>query len=178
MSTIHDKDSVVSLLERLGRVCREVKGLPEFVKRSMALNAGLLETDLDELEGLVEQAKEHVEDDLHGGDGYYEASELHSYGYIHESEINCKDNFELILDAIRNLHRASSDDQEKLILEVLKKQDVISEATELSALLHKTDLNIRCIDTETLETVLTVLRNPFNAELADKIHGETNEIGF
>ena len=58
---IHDKDSVVSLLERLERVCREVKGLPEFVKRSMALNAGLLENDLDDLEGLIEQTKEHVE---------------------------------------------------------------------------------------------------------------------
>ena len=58
---IHDKDSVVTLLERLERVCREVKGLPEFVKRGMALNVGCLVTDLDELEGLVEQGREHVE---------------------------------------------------------------------------------------------------------------------
>ena len=175
---IDDKDSVVSLLERLERVSREVKGLPEFVKRSLALNAGLLENDLDDLEGLIEQCKTVIEDDLHDGDGFVAYSDLVDEGYHHESEINCKDNFELILDAIRNLHCADSDDQEKLILEVLKKQDVISEATELSALLHKTDLNIRCIDTETLETLLTVLCNPFNAELADKIQGETNEIGF
>ena len=58
---MYDKDGVTGLLERLERVCREVKGLPEFVKRGMALNAGCLVTDLDELEGLVEQAREHVE---------------------------------------------------------------------------------------------------------------------
>ena len=62
---IHDKDSVVGLLERLERVCREVKGLPDFVKRGMALNVGCLVTDLDELEGLIEQARTYVEDDLY-----------------------------------------------------------------------------------------------------------------
>lgn len=61
MTSISDKDDVVTLLERLEKVCREVKGLPEFVKASMALNVRCLITDLDELEGLVEQAKEHVE---------------------------------------------------------------------------------------------------------------------
>lgn len=177
MISINDKDGVVALLERLERVCREVKGLPDFAKRNMAVQAGCLESDLDELEGLIEQACDVVRE-MHDGDGFVAYSDLADEGYYHESEINCKDNFKLVLEAIRNLHRADSDDQEKLILEVLKKQDVISEATELSALLHKTDLNIRCIDTETLETVLTVLRNPFNAELADKIQGETNEIGF
>ena len=55
------KNSVVTLLERLERVCREVKGLPEDVKQGIAVQAGCLVTDLDELEGLVEQAKEHVE---------------------------------------------------------------------------------------------------------------------
>lgn len=59
---IYDKDHVVTLLERLERVCREVKGLPDFVKRGMALNVGCLVTDLDELEGLLEQAKTVVED--------------------------------------------------------------------------------------------------------------------
>ena len=62
---IYDKDNVVGLLERLERVCREVKGLPDFVKRGMALNVGCLVTDLDELEGLVEQARTYVEDDLY-----------------------------------------------------------------------------------------------------------------
>ena len=62
---MQDKDSVVGLLERLERVCREVKGLPDFVKRGMALNVGCLVTDLDELEGLVEQARTYVEDDLY-----------------------------------------------------------------------------------------------------------------
>ena len=62
---MQDKDSVVGLLERLERVCREVKGLPDFVKQSIALNAGCLVTDLDELEGLVEQARACVEDDLY-----------------------------------------------------------------------------------------------------------------
>lgn len=56
MTSIHDKDDVVKLLERLERVSREVKGLPDFVKRSISVNAGCLETDLDELEGLVTQA--------------------------------------------------------------------------------------------------------------------------
>lgn len=65
MSTIYDKDGVTGLLERLEKVCREVKGLPDFVKRGMALNVGCLVTDLDELEGLVEQAKTVVEDDLY-----------------------------------------------------------------------------------------------------------------
>ena len=175
---MQDKDSVVGLLERLERVCREVKGLPEDVKGKIAVNAGCLVTDLDELEGLVEQAKTVVEDDLHDGDDWYSESELADYGYIHESEINCNDNMALITDAVRDLYRANADDQEKLILEVLRCQDTVTEATHLSAILHKTDLSIRCIDTDTLESVLSVLRNPFNIELADKIHGETNEIGF
>ena len=61
MSTINDKNSVMTLLERLEKVCREVKGLDETVKQGIAVQAGCLVTDLDELEGLVEQAKEHVE---------------------------------------------------------------------------------------------------------------------
>ena len=84
----------------------------------------------------------------------------------------------MVLEALGDLSLADSDDQERLIEKVLKKQDAITEATALSAILHKTDLNIRAIDTETLEEVLELLRNPFNAELAEKIHGETNEIGF
>lgn len=62
---IYDKDSVVGLLERLERVCREVKGLPDEIKDRMALNVGCLVTDLDDLEGLVEQARACVEDDLY-----------------------------------------------------------------------------------------------------------------
>ena len=176
MSTINDKNSVVTLLERLERVCREVKVLDETVKQGIAVQAGCLVTDLDDLEGLIEQCKTVVEDELHDGDGFVAYSDLSDEGYIHESEINCRDNIDLIIDAVRDLHRASSKDQEKLILEVLKSQDVISEATGLSALLHKTDLKIRCIDTDTLESVLGVLRNPFNAELAEIIQGETNNI--
>ena len=79
---IYDKDSVVGLLERLERVTREVKGLSEDVKQSIALNAGCLVTDLDELEGLVEQAKDCVNDDLHDGDDWYSESELADYGSI------------------------------------------------------------------------------------------------
>ena len=55
MTSINDKDGVVKLLERLERVSREIKGLPDFVKRTMAVQAGCLESDLDELEGLVTQ---------------------------------------------------------------------------------------------------------------------------
>lgn len=62
MTSIHDKDGVVKLLERLERVCREVKGLPDFDKRTMAVQAGCLESDLDELEDLVTQAREVVGD--------------------------------------------------------------------------------------------------------------------
>ena len=65
---IHDKDSVVGLLERLERVLREVKGLPDEIKDRIALNVGCLVTDLDELEGLVEQGREHVES-MVDGDG-------------------------------------------------------------------------------------------------------------
>ena len=98
--------------------------------------------------------------------------------HSHENEINVKDNPELMMRAVHSMYRASNDDQRSLILAVLEAQDVVTEATELSALLHRTKLNIRAIDTETLETVLTVLRNPFNEELAEKIQGETNEIDF
>ena len=61
MSTINDKNNVVTLLERLERVCREVKSLPDDVKQGIAVQAGCLVNDLDGLEGLVEQCKEHVE---------------------------------------------------------------------------------------------------------------------
>ena len=105
---MQDKDSVVGLLERLERVTREVKGLPDFVKRGMALNVGCLVTDLDELEGLVEQGREHVESMVDGD------------GYVHKSEINCKDNFKVVLEAVKDLHRADPEDQEKLIMEVFR----------------------------------------------------------
>ena len=59
---MQDKDSVVGLLERLERVTREVKGLDEDVKGQIAVNAGCLVTDLDELEELVGQARTYVED--------------------------------------------------------------------------------------------------------------------
>ena len=117
---MQDKDSVVGLLERLERVLREVKGLPDEIKDRMALNAGCLVTDLDELEGLVEQAKDCVNDNLHDGDDWYSESELADYGYIHESEINCKDNFKVVLEAVKDLHRADPEDQEKLIMEVFR----------------------------------------------------------
>ena len=61
MTSIHDKDGVMELFERLERVCREVKGLPDFAKLSIALNAGCLVRELDNLEELVSEAKEHVE---------------------------------------------------------------------------------------------------------------------
>lgn len=61
MTAIYDKDNVLTLLERLERVCREVKGLPDDVRQGIAVNAGCLVTDLDELEELVEQGREHVE---------------------------------------------------------------------------------------------------------------------
>ena len=177
MGPINDKDGVVRLLESLERVCREIKGLPDFVKRTMAVNAGCLETDLDELEDLVTQARECVEDDLVDTDDgeYYHRDELRDDGYIHESEINCKDNFEIVLDALGNLNRATSDEQIELVMKVLKTQDTITTATELSAILHDTRIDARAVSVETLETVLELLRTPFNAELADKLHGETNE---
>ena len=49
MTGVYDKNNVVTLLERLERVCREVKGLPDDVKDRMALNVGCLVTDLDPL---------------------------------------------------------------------------------------------------------------------------------
>lgn len=67
MTSINDKDDVVKLLERLERVSREIKGLPAFAKSKMAVDAGVLETELDELEGLVTQAKDVVED-MHDSD--------------------------------------------------------------------------------------------------------------
>lgn len=100
-------------------------------------------SEVEDAERLLDECKTVVENDLHDGAGYYEESELGYNGYVHEDEINCSDNFELVLDAVRDLHRADSDDQEKLILAVLKTQDVVTEATQLSALLHKTDLAIR-----------------------------------
>lgn len=180
MSSINDKDGVVALLERLGRVCREVKGLPSFAKHSMAVQAGCLESDLDELEDLVAQAKTIVEDDLVNvrDDYWYQEDDLQDYGYIHKSEIKCRNNIDLVNSALDDLHRATSDEQVELVTKVLKTQDAITKATELSAILHKTDIDARAVSVETLETVLGMLLNPFNAELADKLHGETNEVGF
>ena len=161
----------MSDLHNLKRVLLE---LPEVEQKRIAIQAGILD-----IESVLDEAIDREENWIDPDSGhYYEESELGSYGYTHQSEINCQDNFELVLEALDDLHRADSDDQERLILKVLQKQDAISEATALSAILHNTNLNIRAIDTETLEEVLELLRNPFNAELAEKIHGETNEIGF
>ena len=82
--------------------------MPDEIKDRIALNVGCLVTDLDELEGLIEQGREHVE------------SELAYYGYVHKSEINCKDNFKVVLEAVKDLHRADPEDQEKLIMEVFR----------------------------------------------------------
>ena len=105
---IYDKDGVTGLLERLEKVCREVKRLPDEIKDRIALNVGCLVTDLGELEGLVEQGREHVESMVDGD------------GYVHKSEINCKDNFKVVLEAVKDLHRADPEDQEKLIMEVFR----------------------------------------------------------
>ena len=180
MGPINDKDDVVKLLECLERVCREVRGLPDFVKRTMAVQAGCLESELDELESLVTQAREVVGDELTDASegGWYHEDELRDHGYIHESEINCRDDVYLVMSALDDLHRATSDEQRELVAKVLKTQDAIETATELSAILHDTRIDARAVSVETLETVLGMLRNPFNAELADKLHGETNEVGF
>lgn len=161
----------MSDLHNLKRVLLE---LPEVEQKRIAIQAGILN-----IESVLDEAIDREENWIDPDSGhYYEESELSDYGYTHESEINCQDNFDLVLGALDDLNLISNEDQERIIETVLKKQDAISEATALSAILHKTDLNIRAIDTETLEEVLALLRNPFNAELAEKIHGETNEIGF
>lgn len=161
----------MSDLHNLKRVLMD---LPETERKRIAIQAGILD-----IESVLDEAIDREENWIDPDSGhYYEESELSDYGYTHDSEINCQDNFELVLEALGDLNLADSDDQERIIEKVLKKQDAISEARALSAILHKTDLNIRAIDTETLEEVLELLRNPFNAELAEKIQGETNEIPF
>ena len=161
----------MSDLHNLKRVLME---LPETEQKRIAIQAGILdiETVLDEA---IDREENWIDPECND---MIEMSDIENYDYIHRNEINCSDHFELVLEALDDLHRADSEDQERLIEAVLKKQDAITEATALSAILHKTDLNIRAIDTETLEEVLALFRNPFNAELAEKIHGETNEIGF
>ena len=176
---IDSKDGVIGLLERLEKVLGQVRDLDETVLAKIALGAGCLVSEISEIGSDIEQGIDIVNSLKDTSDsGWYEESELNDYGYYHENEINVKDNPELMMRAVHSMHRASNDDQRSLILAVLEAQDVVTEATELSALLHRTKLDIRAIDTDTLETVLTVLRNPFNEELAEKIQGETDEIDF
>ena len=107
---IYDKDSVVTLLERLERVLREVKGLPEDVKGKIALNAGCLVTDLDELEGLVEQAREHVES-MKDPDEYFDL------------DLDNDEHYKAVLDAMVSLHSVNERDQINIIKEVLVSSD-------------------------------------------------------
>ncbi len=111
MGPINDKDGVVRLLESLERVSREIKGLPDFAKRTMAVQAGCLETDLDELEDLVTQARECVEDmrDSH------ETPELDITEAPHRSAIK---------DALRFIDQLEDDDQLEVLETAIKESTV------------------------------------------------------
>lgn len=110
MTSIHDKDGVVALLERLERVCREVKGLPSFVKHTMAVQAGCLETELDELEGLVIQARECVGEML----------DSHETGNL---DITDSDHSDAIIDALDSLGNCNERTQIKVIKAAIEASD-------------------------------------------------------
>ena len=126
--------------------------LPETEQKRIAIQAGILD-----IESVLDEAIDREENWIDPDSGhYYEESELSDYGYTHESEINCQDNFELVLEALGDLNLADSDDQERLIEKVLKKQDAISEkvrenlgkeyvqydATDTGYMLTKYDSNV------------------------------------
>lgn len=111
MTSIHDKDGVVALLERLERVCREVRGLPSFAKRTMAVQAACLESDLDELEGLVTQACDVVRE-MHDAD---ETPHLDITEAPHRSAIK---------DALRFIDQLDDDDQLE-VLEIAIKESTV-----------------------------------------------------
>lgn len=110
MTSINDKDDVTALLERLERVCREVKGLPSFAKHSMAVNAGCLESDLDELEDLVTQACEVV-------------GEMHDADETGNLDITNSDHSDAITDALESLGECSERTQIKIIKTAIEMSD-------------------------------------------------------
>ena len=110
MGPINDKDGVVRLLERLERVSREIKGLPSFAKCSIAVNAGCLETDLDELEGLVAQACDVVR----------EMYDSHETGNL---DITDSDHSDAIIDALDSLGDCNERTQIKVIKTAIEMSD-------------------------------------------------------
>ena len=117
MTAINDKNSVVTLLERLERVCREVRGLPDEIKGRMAINAGCLVNDLDDLEGLLEQAREHVES-MKDPDEYFDL------------DLDNDDHYKAILDAMVSLHSINDRDQINIIKEALEASDCFDDNIE------------------------------------------------
>ena len=141
MSTIYDKDSVVTLLDRLERVCREVKGLPEDVKQGMAVQAGCLVTDLDELEGLVEQCREHVETMRDSDDSV----DLDIKDAAHRSSIR---------DALYYIDTLSDDDQVEIFDVVIKEITAFdSDIERLNECLVDAKKPWRVIDSTQYETL-------------------------
>lgn len=155
MSTIYDKDSVVTLLDRLERVCREVRGLPEDVKQGIAVQAGCLVNDLDELEGLVEQCKTVVEDDLCDGDDTVDL------------DLDNDDHYKSVLDAMVGLGSINDRDQINIIKEALEASDCFDANIEgLNSMFRDIDkpwfvisANERDTALEACKTLTTLLDN-------------------
>ena len=144
---IHDKDNVVTLLERLERVTREVKGLPEDVKGKIAVNAGCLVTDLDELEGLVEQAREHVEE-MKDPDEYFDL------------DLDNDDHYKAVLDAMAGLGSVNERDQINIIKEALESSDCFDTNIEgLNSMFRNIDKPWFVISTESREKMLEVCKD-------------------
>ena len=123
---INDKDGVVTLLERLERVSREVKGLPSFAKRNMAVQAGCLESDLDELEGLVTQACDVVRE-MHDS---HETGNLDITEAPHRSAIK---------DVLRFIDQLDDDDQLEVLEIAIKESTVFDTDIErLNSMLEDT----------------------------------------
>ena len=126
MTSINDKDDVVKLLERLERVSREIKGLPDFAKRSIAVNAGCLVNDLDELEGLREQACDVVRE-MHDS---HETGNLDITEAPHRSAIK---------DVLRFIEQLDDDDQLEILEIAIKESTVFDTDIErLNSMLEDT----------------------------------------
>ena len=154
MTSIHDKDGVMELLERLERVCREVKGLPDFAKLSIALNAGCLVRELDNLEELVSEAKEHVES-MKDPDEYFDL------------DLDNDDHYKAVGDAMVNLDGINERDQINIIKEALQASNCFDTNIEgLNSMLQTINkpwfvisTNERDTALEACKTLTTVLEN-------------------
>jgi len=106
---MYSKDEVLTALNTLSRIMREVRALDNETKRLISVNAGCSATDVDECEGVVDAIHEYITDEMCDLDN------------IPALDIDA--NFDIIDDALEHVDRLSERHQISILDTVMRNVD-------------------------------------------------------